>query len=308
MNAAAITMSDDGGERLVKRTAIYTVAIALVVLGIKYLAYVVTGSVALFSDALESIVNVVAGLIALWAVTVSYKPADADHPFGHTKAEYFSAVVEGVLIVLAALLILREAWFAYLEPRGIEAPLLGIAINGVATAINAFWATTLIRKAREHRSPALDADGRHIMADVVTSIGVLAGLVVAQATGWLFLDPILAALVALNILREGWKVVAASLSGLMDQALDGPDDARVREIISATGEGALEVHDVRTRIAGRAIFIEFHMVVPSKMSVGDAHVICDRIEDALQAEFLNARVLIHVEPEAEAKQVGVPVI
>ncbi len=308
MNAAAITMSDDGGERLVKRTAIYTVAIALVVLGIKYLAYVVTGSVALFSDALESIVNVVAGLIALWAVTVSYKPADADHPFGHTKAEYFSAVVEGVLIVLAALLILREAWFAYLEPRGIEAPLLGIAINGVATAINAFWATSLIRKAREHRSPALDADGRHIMADVVTSIGVLAGLVVAQATGWLFLDPILAALVALNILREGWKVVAASLSGLMDQALDGPDDARVREIISATGEGALEVHDVRTRIAGRAIFIEFHMVVPSKMSVGDAHVICDRIEDALQAEFLNARVLIHVEPEAEAKQVGVPVI
>ena len=289
-------------------TATITVAVACLVLGIKYLAYMVTGSVALFSDALESIVNVVAGLIALWAVTVSYKPADADHPFGHTKAEYFSAVVEGVLIVLAALLILREAWFAYAAPRAIEAPLLGIAINGVATAINAFWATVLIRKGREHRSPALDADGRHIMADVVTSVGVLAGLAVAQATGWVILDPLLAALVALNILREGWKVVAASLSGLMDQALDAPDDARVREIISTKADGALEVHDVRTRIAGRAIFIEFHMVVPSAMSVGDAHVICDRIEDALQEEFLNARVLIHVEPEAEAKQVGVPVI
>ena len=308
MNAAAITMSDDDSGRLVKRTAVYTVAIACAVLGIKYLAYLVTGSVALFSDALESIVNVVAGLIALWAVTVSYKPADADHPFGHTKAEYFSAVVEGVLIVLASLLILREAWFAYLEPRAIDAPVLGMAINGVATAINAVWANVLIRKGREHRSPALDADGRHIMADVVTSVGVLAGLAVAQATGWVVLDPLLAALVALNILREGWKVVAASLSGLMDQALDAPDDARVREIISTKAEGALEVHDVRTRIAGRAIFIEFHMVVPSAMSVGDAHVICDRIEDALQGEFLNARVLIHVEPEAEAKQVGVPVL
>ncbi|WP_062219331.1 MULTISPECIES: cation diffusion facilitator family transporter [unclassified Aureimonas] len=308
MNAATITMSDDEGGRLVKRTAVYTVAIACLVLGIKYLAYLVTGSVALFSDALESIVNVVAGLIALWAVTVSYKPADADHPFGHTKAEYFSAVVEGVLIVLASLLILREAWYAYLEPRAMDAPLLGMAINGVATAINAFWASVLIRKGREHRSPALDADGRHIMADVVTSVGVLAGLGVAEATGWVILDPLLAALVALNILREGWKVVAASLSGLMDQALDGPDDTRVREIISTMAEGALEVHDVRTRIAGRAIFIEFHMVVPSAMSVGDAHVICDRIEDAVQGEFLNARVLIHVEPEAEAKQVGVPVL
>ncbi len=305
---AAMTIADLEGGRIVKRTAIMTVAVACVVLAIKYAAYAVTGSVALFSDALESIVNVVAGLIALWAVTVSYKPADADHPYGHTKAEYFSAVVEGVLIVLAALLILREAWFAYLSPREIEAPLLGIAINGVATAINFGWALFLIRRAHAHRSPALDADGRHIMADVVTSVGVLLGLGVAQATGWAVLDPLLAALVALNILREGWRVVSSSLSGLMDQALDAADDARVREIISSSGAGALEVHDVRTRMAGRAIFIEFHMVVPSEMSVGDAHIICDRIEDALQSAFLHARVSIHVEPEAEAKQVGVPVL
>jgi len=285
-----------------------TIGVACAVLAIKYLAYWVTGSVALFSDALESIVNVVAGLIALWAVSVSYKPADSDHPFGHTKAEYFSAVIEGVLIVVAALLILREAWGAYLSPRAIDAPMLGIAINGVATAINLVWAQVLIRKGREHRSPALDADGRHIMADVVTSVGVLAGLAIAGATGWAILDPALAALVALNILREGWKVVASSLSGLMDRALDAQEEARVREIISKHGEGALEVHDVKTRIAGRAIFIEFHMVVASSMSVGAAHVICDRLEDALQAKFDGARVLIHVEPEAEAKQVGVPVI
>ncbi|WP_139224582.1 cation diffusion facilitator family transporter [Aureimonas phyllosphaerae] len=300
-------MADDSG-RLVKRTAMMTIAVACLVLGIKYAAYVVTGSVALFSDALESIVNVVAGLIALWAVSVSYKPADTDHPYGHTKAEYFSAVVEGVLIVVAALLILREAYGAYLVPRAIEAPMLGIAINGVATVINLLWALHLIRQGREHRSPALDADGRHIMADVVTSVGVLAGLAVASATGWSILDPALAALVALNILREGWKVVASSLSGLMDQALDPADDTRAREIISASAEGAIEVHDVRTRIAGRAVFIEFHMVVPSEMRVVDAHSICDRIEDALQATFAGARVLIHVEPEGEAKQVGVPVL
>nr|WP_244492442.1 cation diffusion facilitator family transporter [Aureimonas sp. AU22] len=302
-----MTIADDSG-RLVKRTAVMTVAVACLVLGIKYAAYVVTGSVALFSDALESIVNVVAGLIALWAVSVSYKPADVDHPYGHTKAEYFSAVVEGVLIVVAALLILREAYGAYLAPRDIEAPMLGIAINGVATVINLGWALHLIREGRKHRSPALDADGRHIMADVVTSVGVLAGLAVASVTGWTILDPALAALVALNILREGWKVVASSLSGLMDQALEPADDTRAREIISASAQGAIEVHDVRTRIAGRAVFIEFHMVVPSDMRVVDAHTICDRIEDALQAAFAGARVLIHVEPEEEAKQVGVPVL
>lgn len=307
MSAANFAMADAPGG-VVRRTAMMTIGVAMLVLAIKYLAYAVTGSVALFSDALESIVNVVASLIALWAVNLSYKPADSDHPFGHTKAEYFSAVVEGVLIVLAAILILREAWGAYVQPRAIEAPLLGIAINMVSTAINLGWALVLIRKGREHRSPALDADGRHIMTDVVTSVGVLAGLALATVTGWTVLDPALAALVALNILREGWKVVASSLSGLMDRSLDPGEESRVREIISASGAGALEVHDVKTRIAGRAIFIEFHMVVAGAMTVGEAHVICDRLEDALQEAFEGARVLIHVEPEAEAKQIGVPVI
>ncbi|WP_182085550.1 cation diffusion facilitator family transporter [Aureimonas sp. ME7] len=300
-------MADESG-RLVKRTAMMTIAVACLVLGIKYAAYAVTGSVALFSDALESIVNVVAGVIALWAVSVSYKPADVDHPYGHTKAEYFSAVVEGVLIVVAALVILREAYGAFFVPRALDAPFLGMAISGGATLINLFWALYLLRKGSEHRSPALDADGRHIMADVVTSVGVLAGLGIASVTGWGFLDPALAALVALNILREGWKVVAASLSGLMDQALDPSDDTRVREIISASAQGAIEVHDVRSRTAGRAVFIEFHLVVPSDMRVADAHTICDRIEDRLQEAFAGARVLIHVEPEGEAKQVGVPVL
>ncbi|ORE92735.1 cation diffusion facilitator family transporter [Aurantimonas sp. 22II-16-19i] len=293
---------------LAKRVAAATVAVALVVLAIKYLAYVLTGSVALFSDALESIVNVVAGLIALWAVTVSYKPADNDHPFGHTKAEYFSAVVEGALIVLAALLILREAWGAYLEPRGFEAPVEGLLLSGLATLINVGWATFLIRFGKAHRSPAISADGRHIMADVVTSVGVVLGLIVATLTGWTILDPLLAALVALNILWEGARVVTTSLSGLMDEAIDSESDAKVRETISCNADGAIEVHDLRTRLAGRAMFIEFHLVVPGEMTVADSHRICDRIEDALQDLFTGVRVLIHVEPEDEAKQTGVPVL
>lgn len=295
-------------QRAALRLAMASVVVALAVLGLKYAAYAVTGSVALFSDALESIVNVVAGLVALWAVSVASRPADADHPFGHHKAEYFSAVVEGVLIVLAALLILNEAWNAYLHPQPLETPFLGMGINAGATAINLFWAQFLIRKARELRSPALDADGRHIMADVVTSAGVLLGLALAVATGWSILDPALAALVAVNILREGFKVVTKSLSGLLDQALEPADEARLRAIVSGHADGALEVHDLKTRLAASAVFIEFHLVVPSEMTVGAAHVICDRIEAALADAFDGAQVIIHVEPEEEAKQVGVPVL
>ena len=298
----------DSKAPIAMRMAAATVVVALVVLAIKYYAYVLTGSVALFSDALESIVNVVAGLVALWAVAVSYKPADTDHPFGHTKAEYFSAVVEGVLIVVAALLILNEAWGAYSTPRGFEAPVEGLLLNGGATVINAVWATLLMRLGRTHRSPALAADGRHIRADVVTSVGVIAGLAVATVTGWSVLDPIIAALVALNILWEGTRVVTSSLSGLMDQAIDAESDAKVRETISLNADGAIEVHDLKTRLAGRAMFIEFHLVVPGEMTVAKSHRICDRIEDALQELFAGAKVLIHVEPEDEAKQTGVPVL
>lgn len=301
-------VSANARQQAALRLAAASVLVALVVLGLKYAAYAVTGSVALFSDALESIVNVVAGLVALWAVSVANRPADTDHPFGHHKAEYFSAVVEGVLIVLAALLILNEAWSAYLDPQPLETPFLGMAINAGATAINLFWATFLIRKGRDLRSPALDADGRHIMTDVVTSGGVLVGLLLAVATGWTILDPALAALVAVNILREGFKVVTKSLSGLLDQALDPADEARVRAIVSAQADGAIEVHDLKTRCAASAVFIEFHLVVPGEMTVGASHAICDRIEAALEAAFEGAQVIIHVEPDDEAKQVGVPVL
>ncbi|GAA5541284.1 MULTISPECIES: cation diffusion facilitator family transporter [Brucella/Ochrobactrum group] len=285
----------------VRRLAAWSIPVALGVMGLKYVAYLLTGSVALYSDALESIVNVIASMGAWWAISVSYKPADENHPFGHHKAEYISAVVEGVLISVAALLIFREAWFALETPRQLEEPWLGLGINAVAAAINAVWAMLLIRIGRSARSPALEADGKHIMTDVVTSAGVLVGLVGAIVTGWAILDPLLAIVVALNILWQGWHVINSSVQGLMDIGVEPVEEMRIRDVISANAAGAIEVHDLKTRIAGRVTFIEFHLVVAANMSVGDAHVICDRIEDALKQQISSARVVIHVEPEDEAK-------
>lgn len=281
--------------------AFWSIVVACVVLALKLVAWYITGSVALYSDALESIVNVIASAAAFWAIRVSYKPADQDHPFGHHKAEYFSAVLEGVLIIVAALLILNEVWQSWRHPAPIEQPWNGLAVNGVATVINAVWAWMLIRAGRNSRSPALVADGQHIMTDVITSVGVFVGLVGAVLTGWQILDPALAVIVALNILWQGWHVIGSSMSGLMDRAVDSHEHLQIRDIISANSKGALEVHDLKTRIAGRATFIEFHLVVDADMTVGDSHVICDRIEDALKADIPSVRVTIHVEPDNEAK-------
>jgi cation diffusion facilitator family transporter len=293
--------TNDAPKRMALQLAAGSIAIGFFVMALKFVAWLLTGSVALYSDALESIVNVVAASAALWAISVSHKPADLDHQHGHHKAEYFSAVLEGVLIVIAALLILMEVWRKWEAPSTLEEPWLGLAINGGAAVINGVWAAVLIRRGTDARSPALIADGHHIMTDVVTSIGVIAGLIAAVLTGLKFLDPLLAALVALNILYQGWKVITGSLSGLMDVAVDVHENMRIRDIISHHSAGALEVHDLKTRIAGRATFIEFHMVVDAGMTVGQAHVICDRIEDALRAEIPSVRVIIHVEPEEEAK-------
>jgi cation diffusion facilitator family transporter len=285
-----------------------SIVIAIVVMALKYLAYLTTGSVALYSDALESIVNLITAAVALWAIWVSNKPADAGHPFGHHKAEYFSAVLEGILIFVAALMILNEAYGAYLQPRTLQTPLVGMAINGVALAINATWSLLLIRLGRRWRSPALVADGWHIVSDVVTSAGVLVGLGLVQLTGWLLLDPLLAAIVAVNILWSGWHVIRESIDSLLDRAVDAHLEATIRGIIKGNAAGALEVHDLRTRGAGQAIFIEFHMVVPSDMTVANAHIICDRIESALTEAIEGARVVVHVEPEGELVSRGVPVL
>jgi len=280
------------------------IVIATIVVALKYLAFRITGSVALFSDAAESIVNVITAVVALWAIWLSGKPADAHHPFGHSKAEYFSAVLEGALIVVAALVIMHEAYDAFFSPRTLNAPIQGMTLNGVATLINFAWSVFLTNAGRRWRSPALVADGQHIFSDVVTSIGVLVGLALVQLTGKGVLDPIIGVLVAFYILWSGWHVVSDSIDSLMDRAVDDETQAKIRETLSREATGAIEVHGLRTRGAGRVIFIEFHLVVPAAMSVGDAHVICDRLEAALQEEVKGCHVTIHVEPETEAHHKG----
>jgi cation diffusion facilitator family transporter len=285
-----------------------SIAVAAAVMGLKYLAYWTTGSAALYSDALESIVNVATAVIALYTIHVALQPADRRHQFGHHKAEYISAVIVGVLIVVAALLILHEAYDAYLRPRVLSDLRTGIVLNALATAINGAWCAFLIRWGRAQRSPALVADGWHLFTDVATSVGVLVGLGLATVTGWQVLDPALAAVVALNILWAGWRLMRESVSGLMDEAVTAEVARRIREVIAAKAEGAIEAHDVRTRVAGRITFIEFHLVVPGTMTVAASHSICDRLEEALSEAVPGAHVLIHVEPDEEALQRGVPMI
>ncbi len=287
------------------RIAAGSIVVGVAVLGIKYLAYALTGSVALYSDALESLVNVTTALAAFFAVRLSGQPPDRNHPYGHHKVEYFSAVFAGALIVVAAILILREAWEVVRAPRGIEAPVAGLALSGLATVVNAGWAWVLVVQGRKRRSPALAADGRHLFADVVTSVGVMIGIAAAVLTGWTILDPLLAGLVAVNVLWSGWQVIRESLGGLMDEAVPPERLARIREVISQNAAGAIEAHDVRTRNAGPVTFIDFHLVVPAQMSVADAHEICDRIERALKDAVEGAHITIHVEPEHKAKIPGV---
>jgi cation diffusion facilitator family transporter len=285
-----------------------SIVVALAVMAIKYWAYVVTGSVALYSDALESIVNLVTAIAALVAIRFSAQPADANHPFGHHKAEYFSAVLEGALIIVAAILILKEAYAAIQAPRTLDEPWTGLMINGVAGVINTAWATCLVIWGRAWRSPALVADGWHLATDVITSVGVLVGLGLAVVTGWAILDPIMAAAVAVHILFTGWRLTRESMSGLIDEAVAPALQTRIRETISTHAKGAIEAHDLRTRVAGRATFIEFHLVVPGDMTVADAHAICDRLETVLADVAPGAEVLIHVEPEGEARHRGIVVV
>ena len=290
------------------KLAVGSLLVGVIVLGLKTLAWWITGSVALLSDALESTVNLTTAFASLIAIRVAQRPADANHPFGHHKAEFFSAVLEGVMIIIAALFILREAYAGFLSPRALDAPIEGLLVNGAATALNAIWAMVLVRQGRRLKSPALVADGKHLWTDVLTSVGVAVGVLAAFATGWWLFDPIMAALVAVNILWSGSRVVKESLSGLMDEAVPETTLARIREAISDKAHGAVEAHDLRTRHAGKVTFVEFHLVVPGDMTVFDAHEICDRIEAAIGKAVPDSRVTIHVEPEHKQNHTGIVVL
>jgi cation diffusion facilitator family transporter len=290
------------------RIAVGSLVVGIAVLGLKAFAAWATGSIALYSDALESVVNVVTAIVALAAVRLAARPADETLPYGYHKAEYFSAVIIGVFIAVAALLIFREAWYGYFTPRPFDANPVGIAVSVFASAVNAGWAWVLLTQGRKARSPSLVADGRHLLTDVISTVGVLVGVLLAVATGFRQLDAILAALVGLNILWSGWELIRQSVIGLMDVAVDPRQLAQIKELIAANAEGAIEAHDIRTRQAGSAMFIDFHLVVPGAMTVEAAHEICDRLEARLREKVGEAMITIHVEPENKAKHSGIVVV
>lgn len=293
------------------RLALVSLAVGLAVLALKAAAWATSGgSAALYADALETVVNVAAAAAALAAVRYAARPADENHPWGHAKAEYVSAVMEGSLVVVAATLILQEAYATAVAGRaGFDAvPATAFALSAAATALNAAWAAWLGRRAAALRSPALAADARHLWADVATSVGVVAGVALAAATGLWWLDPALAVATALAVLWSGWRLVRASLGGLMDEAVDAALLARIRATVRDSASGAIEAHDLRARRAGPTTFVEFHLVVPGQMTVQEAHHICDRLEEAIQAELAGASVTIHVEPQEKAKHHGVLVL
>jgi cation diffusion facilitator family transporter len=291
-----------------ERIALGSIGIGAVVLAMKATAWWLTGSAALYSDALESTVNVAASVIALIALRVAATPADANHPYGHEKAEFFAAVIEGVLIVAAAVSIFHHAWLVWRAPHPLGSPIEGIGLNAIATALNGIWALVLFRVGRRVHSPALVADGHHLLADVVTSAGVTLGVALTVLTGFLPLDPLLAAATGVYVLYAGMRMISASVGGLMDSAPQAEVIRRIRAVVGESAAGAIEAHDLRMRYAGRITFLEFHLVVPGTMTVAESHAICDRIEAALKAEMENLEIIIHVEPEAKAKQHGVLVL
>ncbi|HEX7587294.1 MAG TPA: cation diffusion facilitator family transporter, partial [Anaerolineae bacterium] len=275
---------------------------------VKFTAYFMTGSLALYSDALESIINVATSIAAIIAIRIAALPPDAERPFGYHKAEYMSAVVVGGLIIAAALMILHEAYSGFLAPKAIDAPWIGLTIGMTATILNAGWGTLVIRQGRLQRSAALVADGKHMLADVVTSLGVLVGVVLTVLTGMEVLDACIAALVALHVLWNGYGILRDNARGLMDEAAPAEELERIRAAISGNATDAIEAHALRTRHAGKATFIDFDLVVPGNMSVLEAHEICDRLEAAIKKVLNGAVVTIHVEPEHKAKHNGIVVL
>lgn len=294
-------MSDPAHAGRPLATAWASLGVACVVLALKTGAWRATGSVALYSDALECIINVAGAALALVALWFAGQPADDNHPYGHHKAEYLSAVVEGTLVVATAAAIGWEAWQGWQHPHPPTEAGLGMAVNAAASAINLVWGLRLLRIGARARSPALEASGRHVLTDVWTSAGVLAGFALVVATGLFRLDSVIAALVALNILYAGYGIVRGSVGGLMDEVVDPALRDRVEDAIANHLDGAIEAHDLRCRRAGAMTFVEFHLVVDGGMPVSIAHAICDRLESAVRRVVGLASIYIHVEPDEKAK-------
>ena len=281
--------------RLLRYAALSVVA-ALLTIALKYGAYHLTGSVGLLSDALESVVNLVAAVVALFALSVAARPADEDHAYGHTKAEYFSSGFEGALILIASASIVVAAYQRLIAPRPIDAPALGLAITAVATLVNLGVARVLLRAGRKHQSITLEADAHHLIADVWTSVGVVLGVSAAALTGWHRLDPVVALLVAVNVMRLGVSLMRRSMLGLLDTGLPGDIRGKIMAILEARSAEGVRYHALRTRQAGARRFISFHILVPGQWSVQRGHDLLEEIEEQVRAAVPNSSVDTHLEP------------
>jgi len=284
-------------DRKLTRYIWLSIAAAVATISLKAGAYLYTGSVGLLSDALESIINLIAAVFALWMLTVASRPPDEGHNFGHTKAEYFSGALEGSLIGMAAISIAWAAIERILTPRPIENINLGIAISAIASVINLVVGQILIRRGREHRSITLQADGRHLMTDVYTSIGVIAAVVLVGFTGWLILDPLIALAVAVNILRTGYHVVKESAEGLMDASASDEDMSKIVGVLDDYKEKlGIDYHALRTRVAGPRIFVSAHVLMPDEWTIQRGHELAEEIESALRDAVPGVVVSTHMEP------------
>jgi cation diffusion facilitator family transporter len=273
-----------------------SIAVAVATIALKTGAWWVTDSVSLLSDALESLVNLAGAMFALTMVTVADQPPDADHPYGHHKAEYFSSGFEGVLIMVAALAIMWAAGHRLLDPQPLEDVGLGLALSVASSVLNGALAFAMLRKAREHRSMALEADARHLITDVWTSAGVVVGLLAVKFTGWLWLDPVVAILLALNILREGGSLVRRSADGLMDRALEPEVRAEIEKALDVFRHQAIRFDHVTTRRAGQRRFVDLHMHMPSGWTLGRAAALRTSVEQALMSAVPGLRASIQLLP------------
>jgi cation diffusion facilitator family transporter len=282
-----------------RRYAMLSIAVAVITIGLKLGAYLLTGSVGLFSDAAESVVNLVAAVAALWALIYAARPPDEEHAFGHNKAEYFSSGLESALILIAAVWIGLTAWDRLLDPQPLQNVGLGLTITLVASAINGGAALAILRAGRRLRSITLRADAHHLLTDVWTSLGVVLGIVTVQLTGWLILDPLIALLVTANILWTGVRLLRDTAQGLLDRALPPENREAITEVLSRYEKQGIRFHALRTRASGPRRFISMHVLVPGEWTVQRGHDLSERIERDLATVLPQSTFFIHIEPSED---------
>ncbi|MGD7706992.1 cation diffusion facilitator family transporter [Microlunatus sp. Y2014] len=278
-----------------------SIAAAIVTITLKTGAWWITGSVGLLSDAAESVVNLVAAVAALIALRVAARPADDDHHFGHAKAEYFSAALEGVMIFIAAAVILVTAVTRFIDPQPIEQVGVGLTISIIASVVNGLVAIVLLRAGRQHNSITLRADGKHLMTDVITSAGVVIGVLLVVLTGWDRLDPVVAFAVGVNIVVTGAKLITESVHGLMDRTLSDDENRRIAAIIARYSTDEVDFHALQTRQSGHQQFATCHVLVPGAWSVTRGHDLVEEVEAAVAEEFPTLHLTTHLEPREDPR-------